>query len=93
MRQFLALVNDSPALTKLANSSLYPLIYVVQQFIHWLFMAYSLVPFCLLTYDKWLKVGHSETPQDLSTMNASICELITKENAERLNRCSDQNTF
>lgn len=66
VRQYVALVNDSPTLTKLANSSLYPLIYVVQQFIHWLFMAYSLVPFCLLTYDKWLKVGHSETSQVLS---------------------------
>lgn len=59
--QFASLVNDSPTLTRLANSSLYPLIYVVQQFLHWFFMAYSLVPFCLLTYDKWLKVGHSET--------------------------------
>uniref|UniRef100_A0A674MYK7 Lysophospholipid acyltransferase 5 n=1 Tax=Takifugu rubripes TaxID=31033 RepID=A0A674MYK7_TAKRU len=58
-KQFVALVNDSPTLTKLANSSLYPLLYVVQQFIHWLFMAYSLVPFCLLTYDKWLRVHMS----------------------------------
>lgn len=63
LTQFGALVNDSPTLTKLANSSLYPLIYVVQQFVHWLFMAYSLVPFCLLTYDKWLKVSHLETSQ------------------------------
>lgn len=51
-----ALVNDSPTLSKLANSSLYPLLYVVQQFIHWLFMGYALVPFCLFTYEKWLKV-------------------------------------
>uniref|UniRef100_A0A673BMD5 Lysophospholipid acyltransferase 5 n=1 Tax=Sphaeramia orbicularis TaxID=375764 RepID=A0A673BMD5_9TELE len=58
-RQALALVKDSPLLTKLANSSLYPLIYVVQQFIHWLFMGYPLVPFCLFTYDKWLKVYSS----------------------------------
>ncbi|KAF7670159.1 hypothetical protein LDENG_00049940 [Lucifuga dentata] len=55
-RQARALVKDVPSLTKLANSRLYPLIYGVQQFIHWLFMGYSLVPFSLLTYDKWLKV-------------------------------------
>ncbi|XP_061920334.1 lysophospholipid acyltransferase 5 isoform X2 [Entelurus aequoreus] len=55
-RQAQALVQDSPALTKLANSSLYPLIYVIQQFIHWLLMGYALVPFCIFTYDKWLKV-------------------------------------
>ena len=54
--QALALVRDSPVLTKVANSALYPLIYVVQQFIHWLFMGYPLVPFCLFAYDKWLKV-------------------------------------
>uniref|UniRef100_A0A3Q3KR76 Lysophospholipid acyltransferase 5 n=1 Tax=Monopterus albus TaxID=43700 RepID=A0A3Q3KR76_MONAL len=54
-----ALVTDSPLLTKLANSALYPLIYVVQQIIHWFFMGYSLVPFCLFTYDKWLKVYSS----------------------------------
>ncbi|XP_074540435.1 lysophospholipid acyltransferase 5 isoform X2 [Halichoeres trimaculatus] len=58
-RQALALVRDSPLLSKLANSALYPLIYVVQQFIHWLFMGYPLVPFCLFTYDKWLKVYSS----------------------------------
>uniref|UniRef100_A0A8D0AGD8 Lysophospholipid acyltransferase 5 n=1 Tax=Sander lucioperca TaxID=283035 RepID=A0A8D0AGD8_SANLU len=58
-RQALALVRDSPLLTKLANSALYPLIYVVQQFFHWLFMGYPLVPFCLFTYDKWLKVYSS----------------------------------
>ncbi|CAN9513736.1 unnamed protein product [Ophioblennius macclurei] len=58
-KQALALVKDSPLLTKLANSPLYPLIYIVQQFIHWLFMGYPLVPFCLFTYDKWLKVYSS----------------------------------
>uniref|UniRef100_A0A7N8XNZ1 Lysophospholipid acyltransferase 5 n=1 Tax=Mastacembelus armatus TaxID=205130 RepID=A0A7N8XNZ1_9TELE len=58
-RQAQALVRDSPALTKLANSAFYPIIYVVQQFIHWLFMGYSLVPFCLFAYDKWLKVHSS----------------------------------
>lgn len=61
--QFLALVIESPSLSKLASSSLYPLIYVVQQFIHWFFMAYSLIPFCLFTYDKWLKVT-SNTQSD-----------------------------
>nr|XP_057908983.1 lysophospholipid acyltransferase 5 isoform X1 [Doryrhamphus excisus]XP_057908984.1 lysophospholipid acyltransferase 5 isoform X1 [Doryrhamphus excisus] len=55
-RQAQALVQDSPMLSKLANSSLYPLIYVIQQFIHWLFMGYALVPFCIFSYDKWLKV-------------------------------------
>uniref|UniRef100_A0A667YCA2 Lysophospholipid acyltransferase 5 n=1 Tax=Myripristis murdjan TaxID=586833 RepID=A0A667YCA2_9TELE len=58
-RQAQALVRDSPLLTRLANSWLYPLIYIVQQFIHWLFMGYPLVPFCLFTYDKWLKVYSS----------------------------------
>ncbi|XP_029592440.1 lysophospholipid acyltransferase 5-like isoform X2 [Salvelinus namaycush] len=58
-RQAQALVRDSPLLTRLANSPLYPLIYLVQQFIHWLFMGYPLVPFCLFTYDKWLRVYSS----------------------------------
>ncbi|XP_034553176.1 lysophospholipid acyltransferase 5 [Notolabrus celidotus] len=58
-RQALALVRDSPLLSKLANSALYPLIYVAQQFFHWLFMGYPLVPFCLFAYDKWLKVYSS----------------------------------
>ncbi|XP_068179651.1 lysophospholipid acyltransferase 5 [Antennarius striatus] len=58
-RQAQALVRDSPLLTKLANSMLYPLFYVVQQFIHWLFMGYALVPFCLFAYDKWFKVYSS----------------------------------
>ncbi|XP_062321733.1 lysophospholipid acyltransferase 5 [Osmerus eperlanus] len=58
-RQYQALVKDSPLLTKLAQGPFYPLIYVAQQFIHWLFMGYPLVPFCLFTYDKWLKVYSS----------------------------------
>uniref|UniRef100_A0A3P8R6V7 Lysophospholipid acyltransferase 5 n=1 Tax=Astatotilapia calliptera TaxID=8154 RepID=A0A3P8R6V7_ASTCA len=58
-RQAQALVRDSPVLTKLANSALYPLIYVVQQFIHWLFMGYPLVAFSIFSYDKWLKVYSS----------------------------------
>lgn len=55
-KQAQTLVKDSPMLSKVANSPLYPLVYVVQQFIHWLFMGYALVPFCLFTYDKWFKV-------------------------------------
>ncbi|XP_031432195.1 lysophospholipid acyltransferase 5 isoform X2 [Clupea harengus] len=58
-KQAMALVKDSPLLTSLANSPLYPFIYGVQQFVHWLFMGYPLVPFCLFTYDKWLKVYSS----------------------------------
>ncbi|XP_018587501.1 lysophospholipid acyltransferase 5 [Scleropages formosus] len=58
-RKAMALVNDSPLLTRLVSSPLYPLLYVVQQFLHWLFMGYPLVPFCLFTYDKWLKVYSS----------------------------------
>ncbi|XP_017164740.1 lysophospholipid acyltransferase 5 isoform X1 [Poecilia reticulata] len=58
-RQAQALVLDSPLLTSLASSHFYPFVYVVQQFIHWLFMGYPLVPFCLFTYDKWLKVYSS----------------------------------
>uniref|UniRef100_A0AAY5K4B2 Lysophospholipid acyltransferase 5 n=1 Tax=Esox lucius TaxID=8010 RepID=A0AAY5K4B2_ESOLU len=50
---------DSPLLTNLANSPVYPVIYVVQQFFHWLFMGYPLVPFCLFTYDKWFRVYSS----------------------------------
>uniref|UniRef100_A0A4W4FLT9 Lysophospholipid acyltransferase 5 n=1 Tax=Electrophorus electricus TaxID=8005 RepID=A0A4W4FLT9_ELEEL len=58
-RQAQAMVKDSPMLTAVADGPLYPLLYVVQQFIHWLFMGYPLVPFCLFTYDKWLKVYSS----------------------------------
>ncbi|XP_041961891.1 lysophospholipid acyltransferase 5 [Alosa sapidissima] len=58
-KQAITLVKDSPLLTSLANSPLYPFIYVVQQFIHWLFMGYPLVAFCLFTFDKWLKVYSS----------------------------------
>uniref|UniRef100_A0A8C6WYG0 Lysophospholipid acyltransferase 5 n=1 Tax=Neogobius melanostomus TaxID=47308 RepID=A0A8C6WYG0_9GOBI len=55
-RQAQALVRDSPVLSSMANSALYPVIYVVQQFIHWFLMGYSLMPFCLFYYDKWLQV-------------------------------------
>ncbi|XP_062848788.1 lysophospholipid acyltransferase 5 [Trichomycterus rosablanca] len=58
-KQTQALIKDSPTLTNIIHSRLYPLLYVVQQFIHWLFMGYPLVPFCLFTYDKWLKVYSS----------------------------------
>ncbi|XP_048881775.1 lysophospholipid acyltransferase 5 [Brienomyrus brachyistius] len=58
-RKVITVVRDSPLLMRLATSPLYPLIYGIQQFLHWLFMAYPLVPFCLFTYDKWLKVYSS----------------------------------
>ncbi|XP_057690698.1 lysophospholipid acyltransferase 5 isoform X1 [Corythoichthys intestinalis] len=58
-RKYQALVRDSPVLTSLVNGPLYPLLYILQQFIHWLFMGYALVPFCIFTYDKWLKVYFS----------------------------------
>ncbi|MBN3299688.1 MBOA5 acyltransferase, partial [Amia calva] len=59
-RQALALVKDSPVLTSVSqNPVLYPLVYGVQQFLHWLFMGYPLIPFCLFTYDKWLRVYSS----------------------------------
>ncbi|XP_066539044.1 lysophospholipid acyltransferase 5 isoform X1 [Hoplias malabaricus] len=58
-KQAQTLVKDSPMLSDFAKGPFYPLIYVVQQFIHWVFMGYSLVPFCLFTYDKWLKVYSS----------------------------------
>lgn len=71
MRQAQALVRDSPMLTKLANSALYPFIYVVQQFLHWFLMGYSLMPFCLFYYDKWLKVS-PRCPIDLTKQNEKI---------------------
>ncbi|XP_069038530.1 lysophospholipid acyltransferase 5 isoform X2 [Lepisosteus oculatus] len=56
-RQALALVRDSPALTRLSHSPVvYPVTYVLQQTVHWLFMGYPLIPFCLFTWDKWVKV-------------------------------------
>ncbi|KAI2655360.1 Lysophospholipid acyltransferase 5 [Labeo rohita] len=58
-KQAQSLVRDSPLLTSIAQGPLYPFVYVVQQLIHWLFMGYPLVPFCLFTYDKWLKVYSS----------------------------------
>ncbi|XP_068111367.1 lysophospholipid acyltransferase 5 [Hyperolius riggenbachi] len=56
-KQAIELVRDSPLLSMIGSIPvLRPPIYVVQQFIHWLFMGYPLVPFCLFTWDKWLKV-------------------------------------
>ncbi|XP_015669514.1 lysophospholipid acyltransferase 5 isoform X2 [Protobothrops mucrosquamatus] len=56
-RQAIKLVNDSPFLSALAsNIILRPFFYVIQQTIHWMFMGYSLVPFCLFSLEKWIKV-------------------------------------
>lgn len=79
----MALVNDSPTLRKLAHSSLYPLLYVLQQFIHWLFMAYSLVPFCLLTYDKWLRVSRREGCVKNHGTIGSVCDLIIRQTRKK----------
>ncbi|KAJ7413595.1 Lysophospholipid acyltransferase 5 [Willisornis vidua] len=59
-RQVINLVRDSPALSTLASITLLrPIFYVLQQTNHWMFMGYSLVPFCLFTWDKWMKVYRS----------------------------------
>ncbi|MEE6513728.1 hypothetical protein FKM82_021530 [Ascaphus truei] len=56
-KQAMALVRDSPLLTSVISQPvLRSFLYVVQQSFHWLFMGYPLVPFCLFTWDKWLKV-------------------------------------
>ncbi|XP_063291324.1 lysophospholipid acyltransferase 5 isoform X2 [Pelobates fuscus] len=56
-RKAMDLVRDSPLLTSIcSNPVLYPFLYIAQQIFHWLFMGYPLVPFCLFTWDKWLKV-------------------------------------
>ncbi|KAM8923931.1 lysophospholipid acyltransferase 5 [Pelodytes ibericus] len=56
-RQAMDLIRDSPLLNRICSMPvLYPFLYVVQQAFHWLFMGYPLVPFCLFTWDKWLKV-------------------------------------
>ncbi|KAG8130204.1 putative Lysophospholipid acyltransferase 5-like protein [Naja naja] len=56
-RQAIKLVNDSPFLSALAsNIILRPFFYLIQQTIHWMFMGYSLVPFCLFSWEKWIKV-------------------------------------
>ncbi|CAL8258157.1 unnamed protein product [Boreogadus saida] len=48
-----------PCAHQLANSPFYPLIYVVQQLFHWLFMGYPLVPFWPLHLRQVLKVYSS----------------------------------
>uniref|UniRef100_A0A663F1T5 Lysophospholipid acyltransferase 5 n=1 Tax=Aquila chrysaetos chrysaetos TaxID=223781 RepID=A0A663F1T5_AQUCH len=59
-RQVINLVRDSPPLSTLASiTALRPIFYVLQQTNHWMFMGYSLVPFCLFTWDKWMKVYRS----------------------------------
>ncbi|XP_044305565.1 lysophospholipid acyltransferase 5 [Varanus komodoensis] len=59
-RQLISLVQDSPSLTSLASLTiLKPVFYVLQQAIHWMFMGYSLVPFCLFSFNKWMKVYKS----------------------------------
>ncbi|KAJ6658328.1 hypothetical protein lerEdw1_020600 [Lerista edwardsae] len=56
-RQFMDLVRDSPFLTTLTSVTVLQfVIYVIQQAIHWMFMGYSLVPFCLFSWEKWLKI-------------------------------------
>uniref|UniRef100_A0A6J0UIC9 Lysophospholipid acyltransferase 5 n=1 Tax=Pogona vitticeps TaxID=103695 RepID=A0A6J0UIC9_9SAUR len=56
-RQAISLVRDSPLLSTLASITiLRPIFYVLQQTIHWMFMGYSLVPFCLFSWEKWIKV-------------------------------------
>lgn len=58
--QVVSLVRNSPALSTLASITvLKPVFYVLQQTNHWMFMGYSLVSFCLFTWDKWLKVHKS----------------------------------
>ncbi|MEE6513727.1 hypothetical protein FKM82_021530 [Ascaphus truei] len=62
-KQAMALVRDSPLLTSVISQPvLRSFLYVVQQSFHWLFMGYPLVPFCLFTWDKWLKVSGSALP-------------------------------
>lgn len=59
-RKIMDLVKDSPLLTSVTSiTALRPVLYVCQQCIHWLFMGYPLIPFCLFTWDKWLKVYYS----------------------------------
>lgn len=56
--QAIRLIRDSPTLSNLASITvLQPFYYLVQQTIHWLFMGYSMVAFCLFTWDKWIKVS------------------------------------
>ncbi|XP_066469990.1 lysophospholipid acyltransferase 5 isoform X2 [Tiliqua scincoides] len=59
-RQFIDLIRDSPFLSALNSVTILQFVfYVIQQAIHWMFMGYSLVPFCLFTWEKWIKVYQS----------------------------------
>nr|XP_033780056.1 lysophospholipid acyltransferase 5 isoform X1 [Geotrypetes seraphini] len=56
-KQIIELVHKSPLLTQLTSTPALNLpLYIAQQSIHWLCMGYALVPFCLFTWDKWLRV-------------------------------------
>ncbi|XP_059816236.1 lysophospholipid acyltransferase 5-like [Hypanus sabinus] len=56
--QMLKLMAESPLLSQLTSrAELRPLVYVVCQSFHWLFMGYSLLPFCLLSWEKWVPVS------------------------------------
>ncbi|XP_059816195.1 lysophospholipid acyltransferase 5-like [Hypanus sabinus] len=56
----LKLMAESPLLSQLTSrAELRPLVYVVCQSFHWLFMGYSLLPFCLLSWEKWVPVYQS----------------------------------
>lgn len=72
------LVRDSPLLSTLASITvLRPIFYVLQQTNHWMFMGYSLVPFCLFTWDKWMKVfsSHRDDPT-WSTLLPPLCSWL-----------------
>ncbi|KAI1242170.1 Lysophospholipid acyltransferase 5, partial [Lamprotornis superbus] len=72
-RQVMNLVRDSPALSTLASITvLRPIFYVLQQTNHWMFMGYSLVPFCLFTWDKWMKVYLFLRPRVVLHLTASV---------------------
>ncbi|XP_060618574.2 lysophospholipid acyltransferase 5 isoform X1 [Anolis sagrei] len=59
-RQMISLVQDSKLLTALTSVTiLRPVFYGLQQAVHWMFMGYSLVPFCLFSWEKWIKVYKS----------------------------------
>uniref|UniRef100_A0A8D0E114 Lysophospholipid acyltransferase 5 n=1 Tax=Salvator merianae TaxID=96440 RepID=A0A8D0E114_SALMN len=59
-RQAIDMVRESPFLSTLASITvLRPFFYVIQQANHWMFMGYSLVPFCLFSWEKWIKVYKS----------------------------------
>lgn len=80
--QVMELVRDSPVLSHICSMPLlHPLFYVVQQFFHWLFMGYPLVPFCLFTWDKWLKV--TERNYDVNVHRFSSAAEMSTDVAEQ----------